>query len=172
MNTPQLPQYGLENLYLFPFYQGRADYKARTGQDAPPFDAAHNVKRWLDPNPQSKSRLITYPLVLARDEKNLPVPDASGAPSVEPLTMTKEEAARVNIPPDNLTATQDTVIPLFEYDCPIRPLLPDEALVFGVLGVVAVRNLTLWREQVAKQSGAFLPSDRATLEAIAKKLGV
>ncbi len=35
---PQQPQYGIENLYLFPFYQNRADYRAKTGQEAPEGD--------------------------------------------------------------------------------------------------------------------------------------
>lgn len=171
-SPPQLPQYGIENLYLYPFYQGREDYRTRTGQDAPPFDPLRNVKRWSDPDPQTRTRLVTYARVLARDEKNLPVADDRGMPVLEPLTMTKEEAVRVNIPPDGHTATKDTYIPLFEYDCPIRPLLPEEALVFGPFSTVAIRNVKLWTDQVEKQSGAFLPSDRAMLEGIAKKLGI
>lgn len=169
---PKAPQYGIDHLYLFPFYSSRDQYRARTGQEASPFDPAKNVKRWLDPDPQGLSRMVTYARILARDERNLPVPDASGQPLVEPLTMEKIFARVVNIPPDGFTGTSDTGALLYEYDCPMRELLPDEVIVFAQIGAVVIRNTKLWREQVENQSGAFLQRDRALLEGIAGKLGV
>ena len=172
IKAPQLPQYGIQHLYRFPYYQSRAHYKAVTGMEPPEFDVTKHVKRWADPDPQSASRTITYARVLARDENSLAIRGEDGNPVLEPLTIEKFWASRVNIPPDTHTATQDTYYPLFELDCPLRELLPEEKLVFGPMSTVLVRNTRLWNEQVELQSGAFLPRDRALLEAIGSALGV
>lgn len=169
---PQLPQYGIEHLYLFDFYGSRQQYRDRTGTEPPPYDPAKNVKRWVDPNPRSASRTVTYSRVLARDERNQPVADGQGRPLVEPLSMEKAFASVVNIPPDTHTGTSDTGVALYEYDCPLRELQPEEELVFAQMGTVVVRNGKLWQEHVENQSGAFLPRDRELLEGIAAKLGV
>ncbi len=169
---PQQPQYGIETLFLFPHYLNRADYLAKTGKEAPEWDPTKNVKRWVDPDPQTRSRNVSYTRVLARDERNNIIADNNGRPLVEPLTVEKSFAMRVNMPSDTFTATQDTGIPLWEYDCPMRDLLPDEILVFTELGrVPVVRNTKLWAVEVEEQSGAFLPRDRELLHAIARKLG-
>jgi hypothetical protein len=168
---PQLPQYSIDYLRLFPRYPTREEYRLKTGTEAPPFDPNRNLKRWFDPNPESLSRTITYPRVLARNEEGFPVEDANGKPMLEPMTIDKSFAATVNIPPDNYTVTVDTGGPLYEYECPLRELLPDETLIFGLMNVVVVRNVKLWQDHIVNESNLFLPSDRALLEAIAKAVG-
>lgn len=164
---PNRPQYGLDELYLFPFYPDQKRYReAHNGQN-PPWDPTRNVKRWIDPAPQGPGRNVTYARVLARDEKNRPVAGPDGRPHLEPLTIPKTEATTVNIPPDSHTGTADTGEVLPEYDCPLRELFPEEEIIFAPpMGSVEVRNTKLFQEATATPSERLLWEIQGSLRAI------
>ncbi len=63
------PKYGLNQLYLYPVYQTRAEYQAATGQEPPPFDPTRPSQHWFDPEAaKSSKRVIVYERALAIDE--------------------------------------------------------------------------------------------------------
>ena len=41
-----LPKYGLDKLYLFPYYQSREQYRAATGEEPPAFDPTRPPQYW------------------------------------------------------------------------------------------------------------------------------
>ena len=160
-------QYGLEELYLFPYYQTREDYRAKTGHDAPPWNPNRPPKAWEDSKAnESARRNVVYDSVVAYAKNGAPLVDANEKPMLDVLVLTKEEAASVNIPPkgpgvSNIAGTEVPEIPP-----PLRPLEPSEELCMPFFGVVAVRN----RDFMPQEPG-FNQNDRSLLKAIALKLG-
>lgn len=93
-------RYGLERLYLFPYFQTREEYKSATGVEPPKFDGTKPPKYWFDPTAsESLRRQIVYDQVLAYKSNGMPILDEEGQPTLEMMMLTKDEAMRVNIPP-------------------------------------------------------------------------
>ena len=170
-SKPNAPQYGVDNLYLFPVYQTRDQYRAATGQEPPPFDPTKPEKGWSDPNPPTSGKFVAiYPRVISWDANGTNAnvgPD--GKPFFEPLVLPIDWAKSVNIAAKaaaNEPGTGVAVIP-----CPCRALDADEELALGSFGVPVVRNTALW-QQATSAPTSFLESDRQLLKAIAAKVGV
>ena len=162
-----IPRYGLDKLYLFPYYQTRDQYKQATGEAPPAFDITRPPKYWEDPSAaKSTKRTLIYENVLACGESGMPLKDDAGNPYLEGLLILRTEAATVNIPPKMGANEPGTDLP--EAPPPVRPLDPDEELFFDEMGIAKVRNKLL---DTAKPV-AFDASDRALIRAIAQKLGV
>lgn len=161
------PKYGLHHLFLFPVYQTRADYKAATGEEPPPFDPTRPTQHWFDPEAaKSNKRVIVYERVLAVDERGVPRRDAHGKPYFEELALPKTEAATVNIPYKQSANEPGTNLP--DVPVPCRALHQDEELDFDFGGVVIVRNKNFADETVV----GFTVADRELLRSIARKLNV
>ena len=166
---PALPraQYGLEELHLFPYYQTREDYRAKTGHDAPPWNSSRPPKAWEDPKAlESARRNVVYDLVVAYAKNGAPLVDANEKPMFDLLVLTKEEAAVVNIPPKGPTVANIFGADVPEIPPPLRPLEPSEELFMPFFGVVAVRN-----RDFMPLEPVFNQNDRSLLKAIAQKLG-
>lgn len=162
-----IPKYGLEKLYLFPFFQTREQYRQATGQEPPEFDPTRPPQGWYDPQMgHSTKRTVIYDNVLAIDEKGRPRLNAEGKPYFEPLMILRSEAATVNIPPKLSANEPGTGVP--EVPPPVRALDPEEELIIDFGGVVMVRNKTLNTETPVN----FSAQDRELLKAIARKLNV
>ena len=167
---PALPkaQYGLDQLYLFPYYQTREDYKTATGHEAPPWNPNRAPKAWEDPKAlDSARRNIVYDYVVAYAKNGSPLVDANEKPMMDVLVLAKEEAASVNIPPKGPTVSNIVGAGVLEIPPPLRALDPSEELFMPFFGVVAVRN----RDFLPLGPG-FNQDDRTLLRAIAQKLGV
>jgi hypothetical protein len=165
---PALPKakYGLDALYLFPLFQTREQYKQATGTEAPPFDPQRQPKFWFDPAAAlSARRNVIYDRVIALADNGTPALDAEGRPVLEPLVISKFDAATVNMPPEGPAAPEirGPMLPM-----PLRAPEPEEELILDYTGAVVVRNKTIAEEQAA----GFGPEDRAVLRAIARKLNV
>ncbi|MGE5645909.1 MAG: hypothetical protein ACM336_08980 [Acidobacteriota bacterium] len=162
------PTYGISELYLFSYYQTREAYEKATGKTCPPWDKMRRPQRWEDPSAEDAADdFVVYDSVLAVDMKTgEPLAGPDGQPYTKRLILPKLAAASVNIPPNGANV-EGAEVP--EYPCPLRPLEPNEALYFGLLGIPAVKNTDLYDAQSA---GGFTANDRALLQAIAKKLGV
>jgi len=171
-------QYSLKELQIFPTYATPEEYKAATGKEAP-WDPTKAPKYWFDPAAEAQlaaspatKRYKTYFNVLAVNETNgLALSNAAGEPyfDSDPLILPMAEAAAVNIPP--AVSITSAVAPAVQ--CPMCALDADEVLAWGGIGgVVVVRNKSLWETDVVDAATTFMPSDRATLKAIAAKLGV
>jgi len=161
------PKYGLDSLYLFPYYQTRDAYRKAAGEEPPPWDPRKPPKYWMDAKARlSGRRNVVYDFTLAISQSGTPLAGPDGKPMLDLLVLPKEDAATVNIPPDatNVPGTDVPPVPP-----PLRPLEPNEELFFDVGGVVAVKNLDhpYWKE-----TAGFTQADRALLRAIAAKLGV
>ena len=160
------PTYSLDRLYLFPLYQTRDSYTQATGQEAPAFDPQRPPKYWFDPEAEkSLRRNVVYDTVVCYLENGGLLLDEAGKPQVESMILLKQEAATVNIPPN------ETNVPGASVPCvpvPLRALDADEELVLGFGGVVLVRNKSISEDTTE----GFTPSDRALLQAIARKLNV
>jgi hypothetical protein len=159
------PQYGLDQLYLFPVYMTPSFYKQATGKEAP-WNPNHPPKYWEDPNAVlSPRRNVVYDLALVYDEKGYPVAGPDGKPMLDVLLVPKDEAASVNIPPQgtNVPGAEVPAVPV-----PLRPLEANEELVFAFGNVPVVRN----KEEFAKSADGFTAEDRALLKAIAQRLGI
>jgi len=156
----------LANYHLFPRYQTRDDYRKAVGVEPPPFDMRRAPKYWRDPAAMAATRNnVVYANVLLMSELGIAIPGSDGRPQLDVLVLSKAEAATVNIPPD---ATNVPGADVPEVPMPLRNLEPGMQLEFGFAGVVRVRDTTVADDTV----GGFTPSDRALLEAIARKLGV
>ncbi len=169
------PKYGLDSLYRFPYYQTRDAYRAVTGQLPPPFNPNRPPKYWFDSKAaESTRRNVVYDPILGVAANGLPLADKDGKPVLDILVLNKDEAATVNIPPngvDPVTGTAYTNVPgadVPEVPAPLRPLAPNEELIFDFGGIVAVKNVDLFKTLKV----GFTYQDRAMLEAIARKLGV
>lgn len=162
------PKYSLDKLYLFPYYQTRADYARATGEEPPEFDIARPPQYWYDPAaPGSTKRSLIYQNILAVNEKGQPLKDEKGNPFFEPVVMLKSEAGSVNIPLAVAANEPGTEVPAAQP--PLRDLDPDEELFFDFGGVVMVRNKTLADSSAPV---GFTPQDRELLKTIARKLNV
>lgn len=168
MSALPYPKYGIENLYLFRYYQTREAYQQATGEDTPPWDSRRAPKHWRDIVAlQSARRNVVYDAVLLSAENGRPLAGADGKPVLDLLVLSKTEAASVNIPPagpgiSNVPGAEVAAVP-----CPLRPLEPNEELFFDFGGVVAVKNLDLY----PKIEVGFTAADRDLLRAIARRLG-
>ncbi|MDX2153382.1 MAG: hypothetical protein SFV54_21745 [Bryobacteraceae bacterium] len=159
------PLYGIDKLYVFPYFNTREDYQSATGKEAPPFKPYKPRKHWFDPKAsESARRYVTYErsLVPGPDGKPLAAPDQT--PVVDELVLAKEDAAEVNLPPTG----DQAALALPEIAAPLRALDPVERLEFAFGGAIVVKNTALFEQT---QPG-FNQTDRALLRAIAAKLGV
>jgi hypothetical protein len=162
------PQYGIENLYIFPYYSTREAYQHATGQEPPAWNSARQPKYWEDLKAkEAPRRTVVYDRALVLDDKGFPLAGPDGNPVLDLLVLNKEEAATVNIPP-NVTNVPGAAAPMIPP--PLRALEPNEELFFPFGGVVAVKNTDLWPS--ASDRSGFTPEDRTLLQAIARKLGV
>ena len=169
MPALNLPKYGLENLYLFPYYHTREAYQQATGQEPPPFTAARPPKFWFDPKAKdSPKRTVVYDQVVPLDERGVALATPDGKPMLDLLVLNKDEAATVNIPPLGVPYTNVPGAEVPAVPVPLRPLAPGEELMFDFGGVVVVKNTALYPSIEV----GFMAADREMLRAIAKKLGV
>jgi len=160
------PQYGIENLYLFPVFTTHETFARAIGTNAPEWNPSRSPKYWFDPKAKDSVRSrVAYRQALVTSEKGAPLADPQGKPLLDVLVLPKEEAATVNIPP-NRTNTPGADAPFVPV--PLRELEANEELFFAFGGVVAVRNTSF---EAPAESG-FTASDRALLKAIAAKMGL
>lgn len=168
MPASQKSQYGLEDLYLFPYYQTREDYLKATGHEPPAWDPKRPPKGWEDPKAlQAARRNVVYDFVVAYALNGSPLVGNDYKPTLDLLVLTKDEAATVNIPPKGPTVSNIPGADVPEIPPPLRALAANEELFMPFPGVVAVRNKDLQPLEYG-----FNRNDRALLEAIAHKLGV
>ena len=172
----------LNTRFAFRLYGSRSDYKLATGKDAPAYDETRRIKRWEDPNAADEGLPeVIYTRVLMTQKNSMDWVLKNGTPVTTVLTLPVEEAASVNLPPEDPHGNTSIQDPR-EVPCPFLPLGPDEILTIagaemGFLSgtQIVVRNVKLFAEEMAKaveDSGKFNASDRAMLRAIAAKLGV
>jgi|HigsolmetaAR201D_1030396.scaffolds.fasta_scaffold19733_3 hypothetical protein len=168
---PQFPTYPIQELYLFPYYRTREEYKRATGKEAPPYKPYKPRKHWFDPAAaNSANRYITYPhAIVTKADGVTPAIGPDRKPVIDQLILLKEDAAELNIPPTEPVAADEIPVILPEIQVPLRPLDPREELDFAFGGAVIVKNLDLY-EEIAE--GGFGSQDRKLLKAIAEKLGV
>ena len=160
-------QYGIDKLYLFPYYQTREQYQKATGHEPPTFNPARPPKHWFDPSADSSQRRnIVYDRVIALSVTGSAMPDENGKPMMEPMILVKRDAATVNLPLSGETVTDATEPGPAAVPVPLRDLEADEELVFTFAGLVAVRK------KGALEDGTFTAKDRTMLMAIAKAVGV
>jgi hypothetical protein len=159
--------YSIEELALFPRYQTRVAYEQKSpGSLAPAFNPNRRPKYWEDPNAaNSPLRNVTYPFTIAVTDRGMPAVGPDGKPFLETLQLPKMEAATVNIPPDGTNIEGADV---YEVGMPLKPLPSGHELFFQFGGLVAVKDVAAFAEQVE----GFTAADRALIQAIAKKLGV
>jgi hypothetical protein len=161
-----LPKYGLNKLYLFPYYQSRDEYQKATGAEPPPYDPTKDPKHWFDPAAaQSAKKYFIYDRILAIDNDGMGRHGPDGKPFFEELVLSRQEAATLNIPHGYANEANNGKPPI---PCPVRPLDDDEELAFEWADIVVVHNKKLWGDLTISWS----PQDRELLRAIAKKLGV
>lgn len=168
-NALPMQKYGLDSLYLFPYYQDSDTYTKATGLPAPAFNPNRQPKYWFDPAAaKSVKRTVVYTAALATADDGTPLVSATGKPVLDILALNKDEAATVNIPAKGPGATNQPGAGQPEIMPPLRALEPNEELAFGFGSTVYVHNTDFPFET----AGDFGAPDRALLQAIAKKLGV
>jgi hypothetical protein len=161
-------RYGIEKLYLFPYYQTREAYHQATGVEAPKFDPAKPPKFWLDPAAKdSIRRNMAYERVISYAVNGALLFDENDKPYLEGLVLNKDEAATVNIPPKGLGMTNITGADRPEVPPPLRALADDEEFFIPFPGLIAVRI-----KGTLEPDRGFTEEDRTLLLAIARKLGV
>ena len=168
---PALPmaKYGLESLYLFPYYQSQEDYQKDLGSAAPVWNPNRQPKYWQDPKALSALRnSVVYNQVLAVADNSIPLAGPDGKPMLDLLVLQKAEAATVNIPPKGPGVANVPGASAPEVQPPLRALESNEELAFGFGNTVYVHN----KDYPFDDSGSFTASDRLLLKAIAKKLGL
>jgi len=156
----------LDKLAMFVRYQTRGAYKAVTGQEAPEFNPSRRPKFWFDPEAaKAAGRYVRYERTIELTDLGKPVVGADGKPRLDMLQLEKSEAATVNIPREGTNIEgADT----YEVGMPLMEVPAGHELYFPYGGVVGVKNVRLFAQQVEGFTGA----DRAALLAIAAKLGV
>ena len=160
------PYRSIDELYLFPRYQTREDYRNAMREEAAPFDPRRAPKYWFDPNAaNSPRRTVIYDPVLAFSSTGVALAGPDGKPMLDVLALSREEAATVNIPPGG-TNVPGADVP--EIPFPLRQLGPNEELCFQFGGVVAVKDIEIARTTEV----GFTYEDREILLAIARKLGI
>lgn len=170
--VPTKGLYGLSELYLFPVFQTREDFARIMGYEPPKYDPSRPVKSWMDAAAlNSPIPRVLYERVLCLSEGGSPLADASNSPFFEPLMLPKQIAATVNLKPKDFTG-KFTELPEtgVEVPVPCRDLLPEERLIFGLGGLVQVRNTKYPLDPTGNST--FTEDDRAILYQIAAKLGV
>jgi hypothetical protein len=161
-------RYGIEKLFLFPYFQTREEYQAATGIEPPKFDSTRPPKYWFDPAAKDATRRnVTYDQVIAYAASGSPLVGEDGQPLLELMMLNKDDAAAVNIPPKGLGFANIAGADKPEIPPPLRPLRADEELFFPFPGIVAVRI-----KGTLEPDRGFTEEDRALLTAIARKLGV
>lgn len=159
----------LNTLYLFPVFQTREEYFNATGEQAPPWNPNKPVKTWFDPAARkSTRRTIIYDYSLMYHENGTLVLDKTGHPLLDTLALLKEDAAQVNMLPDEKQVDYGWGSRVASIPVPLRQLNPSEELVLTFGNVVAVRD----KSASVSDPTAFTFSDRQLLEKIAQKLGV
>lgn len=168
MAIGQRTHFGLEHLYLFPYYQTREAYREATGEEAPEWNPSRPPKYWFDPEVRKQSkRNVVYDHVIAYSANGIPLVSPDEKPVTDVLLLHKDEAGAVNIPPKGPTISNIPGADVPEIAPPLRELKEDEELFFIFPGVVAVR---LKSHQEADRG--FTEEDRALLQAIARRLSV
>jgi hypothetical protein len=168
MSVQSEVRYGLEKLYLFPYYQTREDYQKATGQEPPKFDGTKPPKYWFDPAAKDSTRRnIAYDQIIAYAVSGSPLFDENGKPMLEMMMLNKDEAGSVNIPPKGLGQANIPGADKPEVPPPLRALRSDEELFVPFPGIIAVRI-----KGTLEADRGFTEEDRALLVAIATKLGV
>lgn len=162
-------QYDLDSLHLFPVFQTRDAYLAATGKEAPIYDPTRPVKSWYDPQAASNPRrTLVYDHVLAVADNGAPLLDEVERPYTEPLLISREHAATVNIPIKDFGGQiQEQPTTGLEVPVPLRPITANEELFLAFGGTVAVRN-----KSSVVQTAEWTAEDRSLLQRIAAKLGV
>ncbi len=153
---------GIHNLYVFPVYQTREQFKAATGKEAPTWNPSKPIKSWFDPSPpvsDADGDVRYLMLALGADGKTPAV--KNGAPYLRMTRVAHLDAIAVNIPPkefyDQRIQDPGALSPFASLEVPVpcRELLPDEELKFGWGGLVEVRK----KNEVAPAPGAAPASD-------------
>lgn len=161
-------RYGIDSLYVFPYYQTREEYQEATGVEPPKFDGTKPPKYWFDPAAKDSTRRnVTYDHIIAYHANGSPVLDDNGTPVLELLMLNKDEAAGVNIPPKGLGIANIPGADKPEIPPPLRALRDDEELFVPFPGVVGVRI-----KGTLEPDRGFTEEDRSLLLAIARKLDV
>ncbi|GAB4420049.1 MAG: hypothetical protein OHK0021_24390 [Bryobacter sp.] len=161
--------FSLFQLFLFPVFQTREEYKQHTGEEAPPWNPNQPVKNWFDPAARTtRSRTMLYDRVLLYDENGMAIPDAAGRPQLDNLALLREIAAEVNMLPSEKLVDYGPGGRMAPIPVPLRELKPEEELFFTFGGAVAVRLKGAFKTDV----NAFTVDDRTVLYKIAEKLGV
>lgn len=163
-------KYSVANLYLFPVYPTREDYKTATGLDAPEWNPYRQPKKWFDPNAkQSSTRRMVYECAFATDpDTGKTLVDANGLPKLDALVLDRDEAATVNIPPTgeaNVPGASEPEIPV-----PMRPLDSVEQFFLDFGGLLLIKNTAFEAAQAATTEG-FTLADRDLLQRVVNKLG-
>ncbi len=162
--------------------QSRTEYLALTGHEAPPYDPKRKIKRWADPNAMADGLPeVIYPNNVMLDAKKTWIM-RNGAVVLRPLVLPAQEAATVNLPPEDPSGRTSIQVDMEEIPCPFRDLLPGEKIVVGgpetgfnsgkFLYIRDVARFEAEQSQEADNSGKFTAEDRRTLRGIAQKLGV
>lgn len=168
----------------FKVYADRREYKKLTGLEPPPFREDLPVKHWIDPAASSsKAPKLVYQNVFMTRDDGVIVLDGD-KPVYEPLILTREFAASVNMLPQSEPDGAVYKNPAWRWlDPPHRDLLPGEIVLYidqpGFLGAIPViRNPELWAKEQAEKaakeladSGKFTAEDREMLRSVAIKLG-
>ncbi len=161
-------RYGIERLYVFPYYQTREEYQKATGVEPPKFDGTKAPKYWFDPAAKGSTRRnMAYDYVLSYAVNGSPLFDENGKPMLEMLMLNKDDAATVNIPPKGLGMANIPGADKPEIPPPLRALNADEEFFVPFPGIIGVRI-----KGSLEPDRGFTEEDRSVLLAIAKKLGV
>lgn len=160
--------YSIQELYLYPTYASRAEYREKTGKEAPAFDPSRPPKNWLDPQAAaSPRRLVVYDSVLVLKADGLPMAGPDGKPLTDFLVLKKEDAASVNIWEGGMGVDIPVDAPT---PVPMRALNQNEQLIFnGPMNAVMVRDKSV---PLAELGDGFTTKDRELLYAIAAAIGV
>jgi len=160
-------RYGIERLYLFPYYQTREAYQKATGLEAPKFDGSRPPKLWFDPAAKdSIRRNMAYDRVISYAVNGALLFDVNGKPMLEGLVLNKDEAATLNIPAKGLGSANITGADKPEIPPPLRALADDEEFFVPFPGIIGVRI-----KGTLEPDRGFTEEDRTLLLAIARKLG-
>ncbi len=169
MSALPMAKYGLDSLYLFPYYQSQDDYQKATGNAAPAFNPNRQPKYWFDPAAASSvKRTVVYNQTLSVADNGAPLVGTDGKPMLDLLALQKDEASTVNIPPKGPGVANVAGASAPEVQPPLRALEACEQLDFGFGNTVYVHN----RNYPFDNTGVFTFDDRLLLQAIARKLGV
>ncbi len=165
MSLLQPTRWGIAKLYRFPYFQTREAFLEANGHEPPPFTNERPPKYWIDEEARNSARrVVVYDHVIAYAANGSPLVGPNDQPVVESLSLFREEAFTVNIPPPgvNIDGASQPDVPV-----PLRALSGDEELFFAMPGVVAVRL-----KSHQQPDRGFTEEDRSLLQAIARKLGL